>query len=102
MILIYTTTSDEEEAERIGTKILKEKLAVCANIIPKMNSIYWWNGSLTEDNETILILKTLEKNLETVMREIKKIHSYDNPCIIALPVLKASDSYLKWIENEID
>lgn len=100
--LIYVTTNNEEEAMNIGETIVKERLAACSNIISEMKSIYWWEGSLEKDNESILILKTIEENTNKIISRIKEIHSYENPCIIALPVLNASDSYLKWLEGEID
>ena len=101
MVLIYVTASDEEEAIAIGDLILKERLAACSNVISNMKTSYWWNGSLEKDNEAILILKTLETNIDGIISRIKEVHSYDNPCIIALPVIKASDDYLKWIKDEI-
>jgi len=101
MVLIYVTTSDEEEAIAIGELIVKERLAACSNIISDMKSIYWWEGSIEKDNEAILILKTLEENIDKIIDRIKKVHSYDNPCIIALPVLATSDDYLKWLKEEI-
>ena len=102
MALIYITTNDQEEAINIGEIIVKERLAACSNIISNMKSIYWWEGNLEKDDEAILILKTLEKNVDKIIKRVKEIHSYDNPCIIALPVLNVSDSYLQWIKEEID
>lgn len=102
MALIYVTTSNDKEAMNIGETIVKERLAACSNIISDMKSIYWWEGAIEKDNESILILKTLEENINPIISRIKEIHSYENPCIIALPVLNASDSYLKWLKQEID
>ncbi|WP_263641246.1 divalent-cation tolerance protein CutA [Methanobrevibacter arboriphilus] len=61
MVLIYVTTSNEEEAIKIGDLVVKERLAACSNVISNMKSTYWWEGNLENDNEAILILKTLEK-----------------------------------------
>jgi periplasmic divalent cation tolerance protein len=101
MALIYVTTSNEEEAVKIGKIIVKERLAACSNIIPNMKSIYWWQGAIEIDNEAILIFKTLEKNIEKLIKRVKEVHSYDNPCVIALPVLNVSENYLKWLNEEI-
>ena len=101
MALIYTTTSNKEEAQKIGVTLVKERLAACSNIITNMNSIYWWEGEIERDTEAILLLKTLEEKVEKVISRVKEIHSYDNPCIIALPVLNVSDSYLNWLNEEI-
>ena len=100
MVLIYITASDEEEAIAIGDLIVKERLAACSNVISNMKSTYWWQGTLEKDNEAIIILKTMEENVDKIINRVKEIHSYDNPCIIALPVFKVSDDYLKWIEEE--
>jgi len=101
MALIYITTSNEEEAIAIGELIVKERLAACSNIISDMKSIYWWQGDLEKDNESILILKTLEENVDKIIDRVKEVHSYDNPCIIALPIFKAYEDYLNWIKEEI-
>lgn len=100
MNLIYVTTSDEKEAMSIGEIIVKERLAACANIVSDMKSIYWWEGNLEKDNESILILKTIDENVLALIDRVKEVHSYDNPCIIAIPISNGSDSYLKWIKNE--
>ncbi|MCL2115963.1 MAG: divalent-cation tolerance protein CutA [Methanobrevibacter sp.] len=101
MAIIYITTSNEEEALEIGTFIVKKRLAACSNIIKDMKSIYWWEGNLENDDEAILILKTIEEKVDEIITKVKEIHSYENPCIIALPVIKASDSYLNWLKDEI-
>ncbi|MDR2966678.1 MAG: divalent-cation tolerance protein CutA [Methanobacteriaceae archaeon] len=101
MAIIYITTSNEEEAIKIGTHIVKERLAACSNIIKDMKSIYWWEDNLENDDEAILILKTIEEKVDEIIAKVKEIHSYDNPCIIALPVIKASNSYLNWLKDEI-
>ena len=102
MALIYITTSNEKEAMNIGEIIVKERLAPCSNVISDMKSIYWWEGNLEKDTGAILIFKTLEKNVDKIIERVKKIHSYDNPCIIALPILNLSDDYLKWVKKEIN
>lgn len=102
MALVYVTASNEEEAINIGETIVNERLAACSNIISHMKSIYWWEGNIEKDNESILILKTLEENFVPIINRIKEIHSYENPCIIALPVLNISDSYLEWVKEAID
>ncbi|MDR0900904.1 MAG: divalent-cation tolerance protein CutA [Methanobrevibacter sp.] len=101
MALVYITTSNKEEAIKIGSAIVKERLAACSNIIKDMGSIYWWNGEIENDNEAILLLKTLEKNVSKIIARTKELHSYENPCIVALPIIAGSDSYLEWIKEEV-
>ena len=101
MAIIYITTSNEEEALKIGTHIVKKRLAACSNVIKDMKSVYWWEGNLENDDEAILILKTIEEKVDEIIAKVKEIHSYDNPSIIALPIIKASNSYLNWLKDEI-
>jgi periplasmic divalent cation tolerance protein len=63
--------------------------------------MYWWDESIEMDNESILILKTIKDKFEEIIKIVKEIHSYENPAIFALPVLKTSDTYLQWLKNEI-
>ncbi|MDR2545489.1 MAG: divalent-cation tolerance protein CutA [Methanobrevibacter sp.] len=101
MVLVYITCSNEEEAIKISEKLLKERIVACSNIIKNMKSMYWWENKIEKDEETILILKTVENKVDELIKRVKKLHSYENPAIIVLPVLKTTESYLKWIENEI-
>ncbi|MCL2157275.1 MAG: divalent-cation tolerance protein CutA [Methanobrevibacter sp.] len=101
MAIVYITTSNEKEALKIGTYIVKERLAACSNIISNMKSVYWWEGNLENDEEAILILKTVEEKVDEIIIKVKEIHSYENPCIIAIPIIKASNSYLNWLKGEI-
>ncbi|MFQ5887543.1 MAG: divalent-cation tolerance protein CutA [Candidatus Hydrothermarchaeales archaeon] len=99
-VTVYITTPDKEEAEKIGETIVGERLAACANIIPNMSSIYWWKDEMEKSDETVLLLKTKEENTEAIVRRVKELHSYENPCIVALPILKGSREYLEWIKEE--
>lgn len=101
MNLIYITTSNEKEAMFIGEIVVKERLAACANVISDIKSIYWWEGNIEKDNESILILKTIDENIPALINRVKKVHSYNNSCIIAIPISNGSNSYLKWIKDGI-
>lgn len=98
--LIYITTRDSSEARSIGQTVVKEHLAACANILPSMNSFYHWNGSLQEDQESVLILKTRQSLLPELIKRVKELHSYTVPCILALPITGGNEEYLQWIVDE--
>lgn len=100
-VLIYITTSGAEEARRIGKRMVKERLAACANVIEKVHSLYWWKGKLEESSEAVLLLKTKKDKIKKIIAMVKKLHSYENPAIVAFPILEGSEEYLKWIEGEI-
>ncbi len=88
--IIYITTSDSEEAKQIAKNLLEEKMIACANIIPVMESIYWWEGELEEDVESILLVKTSSKLVDKVIDRVKEIHSYQTPCALELQIKNGS------------
>jgi periplasmic divalent cation tolerance protein len=102
LILAYITTKDEHQAQEIGSKLVEEHLAACVNIISGMHSIYWWQGSLCNDNETILIAKTRETLFEAIVERVKELHTYSVPCIISIPIKEGNPAYLHWLENETE
>ena len=100
--LIYITTSKISESERIAKILLEEKLVACNNIIPQINSLYLWKGEIEEDNESLLIAKTIDDKVHQVIKRVEEIHSYETPCILQLEVKKGSEAYLEWMENELN
>ncbi|MCK9152332.1 divalent-cation tolerance protein CutA [Methanobacterium alcaliphilum] len=100
--LIYITTSSKEESIFIGKKLVEERLAACSNIIPKIKSFYWWAEKLEEDSESILMLKTTSKNINKIITRTKELHSYENPCIVAFPIIAGSGEYFNWLKKEVD
>lgn len=99
--LVYITTSGMEESEKIANVLVEEKLAGCTNIIPSIKSIYLWKGEIESDFESIIIVKTKVSNVENIIKRVKEIHSYDIPCILAIPIIEGSKDYLEWLECEI-
>ena len=99
-VIIYSTASDEEEAYKIGKQLVEEKLAACANILPKIKSCYHWKGKIEEDSEAVLIAKTLENLAEKVIKRIKDLHSYEIPAILIFQIKGGNEEYLKWITEE--
>ncbi len=94
---VIVTTNDEDEAKTITRKIVEEKLAACANIIPRIHSIYWWEGKIENSEEAMILIKTTEPKIDSLIARVKELHSYDNPEIISLPIEKGSQEYLKWL-----
>ncbi|MFT6399923.1 MAG: periplasmic divalent cation tolerance protein [Bradymonadia bacterium] len=97
---VYVTCASIEEAKTIAMSVVGERLAACANIIPGMESIYWWEGELEQGNETVLVLKTPQDKLGHLMGRATELHSYDLPCIVALEIADASPEYLAWLVRE--
>jgi periplasmic divalent cation tolerance protein len=99
-IAVYITAKDEKEAEKLGSILVKERLAGCINIIPNIRSSYWWKGKIENMPEALLIAKTKEELFQQLLASVKKNHSYSVPCVNALPILDGNPDYLKWLENE--
>ena len=109
MIFVYITCKNKAEAKKIGLSLIKKRLAACCNIFP-IDSIYWWSSSakasedkqnkIVEDKETVLIVKTIKRNFKKVERETKRLHSYKVPCILEIPINRASSQYLSWLKKE--
>ena len=87
----------KEEARSISRLLINRKLAACCNVIPGLVSIFRWDGKMNEEDEVLLLIKTSLKKYDQVEKEIKMIHSYTVPEIIATPVVQASQAYLDWI-----
>ncbi|HXZ02023.1 MAG TPA: divalent-cation tolerance protein CutA [Stellaceae bacterium] len=99
-MFVYVTAGDAEEARRIGCAVVEARLAACANVIAGMRSVYWWQGKVTEGEEAVLILKTTGERLDALMARVKELHSYDCPCIEALPVVAGHQPFLDWVVQE--
>lgn len=98
---VYMTAGNTNEAESIGKELVSSGLAACVNIIDNMKSIYFWEGELQHDNEVIMIVKTIESNVPSLIEKVKSLHSYDCPCIVSLPVLDGNTSFMQWISDSV-
>jgi|TARA_B100001971_G_C18078388_1_gene476913 periplasmic divalent cation tolerance protein len=99
MILIYITCKNEQEAVKISKHLLNKKLIACSNMHPT-RSMYRWKNKIADEKEIVITAKTKEKNYKTIKEEVKKLHSYDIPCILKINA-EANESYNKWIDEEI-
>jgi periplasmic divalent cation tolerance protein len=100
-IIVHVTVKDIDEGRKIAKSLVKRRLAACVNIVPEVESHFWWKDKLETAKEAMLFIKTKEELLPELKKNIKKIHSYSIPEIIALPVTGGSRDYLEWIESEI-
>ena len=99
-IVVFITVADEEEARLISRVLLKQKKAACINIIPGVNSLFWWQEKIDSAQESLLVIKTRSVLLDEITQLVKEIHSYDVPEIIALPIIGGNKDYLEWVDNE--
>lgn len=100
LTMIYVTAGSREEALRIGRAVVEDRLAACANVLPGITSMYWWEGTVHEEDETALVLKTRQDLVDRVIAKVKELHGYDCPCVVALPITGGNGEYLDWISRE--
>lgn len=101
IVLLYCTAASVQEAETIAEAVVGQRLAACANIIPGMRSLYWWQGKLEKGEEAVLILKTRADLVESATAAVKQAHSYSVPCVLPLPVGAGGNAdYANWLLGE--
>ena len=100
-IVIFITTAKEKEAKRIADTLLTQKKAACVSILPRIQSLFWWQDKIDSAYEVLLVVKTESRFLGDVIKLVKKLHSYDVPEIIALPIIGGNEEYLQWINRSL-
>ena len=99
--VINCTTANKEDAKEIAKHLVEKKLIACCNIIPSITSVYKWKNELCCDEECLMVMKTKTSLFKEIETEIKKIHKYDIPEIICLPITNGSGEYLSWINEQV-
>ena len=97
--LVLTTASSPEESKKIAYALVESRLAACVNIIPKIESVYRWEGKIEEAQEYLLLIKTTAEAFPGVHEAVRRLHSYEVPECIALAVEEGSETYLRWIDE---
>ncbi len=100
--MVYMTAADEDEAGRIGRALVEARLAAGVNVIPGARSIYRWRGAVRERSEVVVIAKTRESLVERLVAKVEELHSYECPCVVALPIAAGTPAYLDWIAAETE
>ncbi len=98
---IYMTAGSRDEARKIGKELVAAGLAACVNILDNMNSFYKWQGEIQDDTEVVIIAKTTEDRVPALIEKVKALHSYDCPCIVAIPVSGGNQAFLDWVAAEV-
>ncbi|MEO8574021.1 MAG: divalent-cation tolerance protein CutA [Pyrinomonadaceae bacterium] len=99
MIIVLTSVATAGEGEELARRIVESKLAACVQILPKITSVYFWEGKVESGPENLLLIKTLEEKFRALSEFIKTNHSYDVPEIVAIRAEHVSDIYLKWMAD---
>ena len=98
VVVVLVTASSQEEALLIGRGVVEKKLAACVTVVPKVISIFEWDGKVCEDHEWLLVMKSNADVYAALEAEVKSLHSYEVPEILALPLAKGSSEYLAWVK----
>ena len=99
-VLLYLTAANQTEARRLAKVLLQERLVACVNIVGPILSRYWWQGKLTTSREVLVLAKTRAALAQSVIRKVQTLHSYDVPCVVALPIIEGNPAFLRWIGTE--
>lgn len=97
-IVVLITAGSEEEARKIAELLVSGKKAACVNIVPGVDSVFWWEDRLDSARESLLLVKTRASLFPEIVELVKRTHSYEVPEIIALPIIAGNEDYLKWLD----
>ena len=100
-IVVLSTCGSEEEAVRIAKRLVEEHLAACVNLIPRIRSIYRWQGKVEDATEWMLLIKTSRDRYDSLTTVLEAAHSYELPEVLALPIVAGSANYLAWLDAEL-
>lgn len=98
--LIYVTTETREEALSIARALVEERLVACANVLPGITSVFWWEGRVQDEAEHAFLAKTRSDLVPRVTERVKALHGYTCPCVIAMPIADGNPAFLQWIGEE--
>jgi len=100
-VVVFVTCAHAEEATKIARALVNQRLAACVNISSPMRSIYRWEGKLSDDQEVLLVIKTARPLFDRVRRLVEKLHSYQVPEVVCLPIIDAAPNYLNWLTSTL-
>ena len=100
-VVLFSTCPDMAEAEKLASHLVDTRLAACVNAVPAIRSFYRWKGKVENDPEVLLVIKTARDRVDAVRAEIEKMHTYELPELIALPIVDGAPNYLSWLDGEL-
>lgn len=99
-IVVFCTCGSKEEAERVAQHVVERRVAACASVSASVTSFYHWKGKLEKAEEWNLTIKSRRELFGKLQQEIRSVHAYETPEILALPVIDGNDEYLSWLDRE--
>lgn len=101
-IVVFMTAANGEEATRLADLLVGAHLAACVQILPEMESVYRWEGKIERQSEILLLAKTTRAKFADLEREVRALHSYETPEIVAVPIVAGSNPYLEWLDASLN
>ena len=101
-IVVFMTAANGEEATRLADLLVGAHLAACVQILPEMESVYRWEGKIERQSEILLLAKTTLAKFADLEREVRALHSYETPEIVAVPIVAGSNPYLEWLTDTLN
>jgi periplasmic divalent cation tolerance protein len=101
VIVVFVTTTNREEAARLAEMLVGSRLAACVQILPEIESVYRWKGQVQREAEVLLLVKSTRDRFDELERQIRAIHSYETPEILAVEATAISEPYRKWLEESV-
>lgn len=101
-IIVFMTAASTDEASRIAELVVKKNLAACVQILPEMQSVYRWKGEIERQPEILILAKTVKSKFGELETEVRSIHSYETPEIVATPLINGSRPYLEWLSATLE
>ncbi len=96
-VVVYVTTGDTDESQKIARALVEKRLAACVNLVPQIRSFYRWEGKIQDDLESLLVIKTSRSLFAAVRTEVERLHSYHVPEVLCVPILEGSPNYMTWL-----
>jgi periplasmic divalent cation tolerance protein len=100
-IVVLTTCDSEKQAAQLARHLVEHRIAACVNILPKARSIYRWQGKIEDSGEWMLLIKSRRDLFAALRAEIQKLHTYEVPEVIAIPMVDGSEAYLGWLDGQL-
>ncbi|HWB87076.1 MAG TPA: divalent-cation tolerance protein CutA [Bryobacteraceae bacterium] len=100
-IVVLSTCSNEEEAEKLARLLVEQQFAACVNVVPRVRSIYRWRGAIESSAECMLVIKSSRKLFGPLRSLLEQSHSYEVPEVLALPVVDGAEAYLNWLQSSL-
>lgn len=97
--VLFSTAPNEDEAAKIAHALVEKRLVAGVNIVPKIRSIYTWQGKICDEPEVLMIMKAQERLIAKIKEELKSLHCYECPELIAIPITDGLQEYMQWIDE---